>query len=286
MKRIFDSDSDPTMIANQQFNEILKQIQTSGLNFQLQISPFGAVISMKKSLVKDKKGSFIIPSSIISGTSYNDEDYAALTAKNLLLEKKLAVLENKSRESVVDECKAANKVVEAFETEINVLEKNMKNETVKQSNCGYGNNLSERVHEMNMNRANENVHYEMDLNYNVKVSNPFSPLLQLESACDSHQTPNSRTSAPRPFGSPHTPSRTPPSQTAPPKTPPSQTPSCQQGCFESSHPTSYTTANSAQTDEAKSESSEAEKVLFEGKLINKQDAFKKIIEAVKGMHND
>ena len=114
MNRTINSDSalTPTMIAYKQFDHILKQVQNSGLNFQLQVSPFGAIISLKKSLVKDRNGEFIIPSTSISGTHYNSEDFAALLVKNAVLENKLNDLQN-NYESSVDDCEAAHKATKA-----------------------------------------------------------------------------------------------------------------------------------------------------------------------------
>ena len=281
MNRTFDSDSDPTMIANHQFNEIMNQIQNSGLNFQLQISPFGAVISLKKSLVKDKKGSFILPSSIISGTSNNKEDFCVPISKNHVLENKLAALENKYK-SAVDECKAAHKDIEAFKTEINVLkskEVELQNETIKPRDCVHG-KMNHSGTDQETTKAYEIGDYEVDLNYNVRVSNPFSPLLQLESSsevssvCDSHQTPISRNSPP-PFMSPHTPSGNPPSP---------RTPAGQRGCFESSHPPSPTPAKSLQAEEARREPVNPVMV-FEGKPVSTEFALKKIKEAFEEINN-
>ena len=66
----------PTMIASRTFNDIIELVQTSNLNFQLQVSPFSAYISLKKSLVKDKSGAPILPptslSSVSSRTPYQD----------------------------------------------------------------------------------------------------------------------------------------------------------------------------------------------------------------------
>ena len=55
------SDSDLTMLAATSFNGILNLIQNSCLNFQVQLSPYSALISLKKSFVKDKEGSLILP---------------------------------------------------------------------------------------------------------------------------------------------------------------------------------------------------------------------------------
>ena len=56
------TDSDVTMIATKQFNCIVNEIQNSGLNYSLQVSPYSALISLRKTLVKDLSGSYVIPS--------------------------------------------------------------------------------------------------------------------------------------------------------------------------------------------------------------------------------
>ena len=69
--------SDATMAASIAFNKILQQVQSSSLNFHLQLSPFSAVISLKKSLVKDKAGCYLLPSA--SSETYCDSKFMALT---------------------------------------------------------------------------------------------------------------------------------------------------------------------------------------------------------------
>ena len=61
--------SDVTMLAANTFNSILYQVQDSCLNYHLQISPFSAVISIKKSFVRDKSGNTILPTKIVSTCS-------------------------------------------------------------------------------------------------------------------------------------------------------------------------------------------------------------------------
>jgi hypothetical protein len=61
MDKLYSSDKNPTMLASSTFDAIIKQIQTSHLNFHLQISPFSAIISLKKTLIKDKSGTFLLP---------------------------------------------------------------------------------------------------------------------------------------------------------------------------------------------------------------------------------
>ena len=54
------------MIANQNFNDILNRVQNSQLNYHLQLSPFYAVISLKRSLIKDRFGHYTLPRTTIN----------------------------------------------------------------------------------------------------------------------------------------------------------------------------------------------------------------------------
>ena len=49
------------MIAEKTFSNIIQQVLSSNLNFQLQLSPFSAMISLKKPPVKDILGNIIKP---------------------------------------------------------------------------------------------------------------------------------------------------------------------------------------------------------------------------------
>ena len=53
--------SELTMMANQTFNDIVNKVQNSHLNYQLQLSPFSAIISLKKPLIKTRFGQIIMP---------------------------------------------------------------------------------------------------------------------------------------------------------------------------------------------------------------------------------
>ena len=50
-----------TMLASHSFNAVLELVQTSCLNFQIQVSRFSAIISLKKSFIKDKCGNLVLP---------------------------------------------------------------------------------------------------------------------------------------------------------------------------------------------------------------------------------
>ena len=60
-------------MAAQSFRNILRSIENSKLNYQMQLSPFSAVISLKKSYIKDKMGNVLVPSNDMDAT----QDYAA-----------------------------------------------------------------------------------------------------------------------------------------------------------------------------------------------------------------
>ena len=82
--------SESTMIATQTFFDILNHMQNSNLNYQLQLSPFSAMISLKRSLVKDKSGMPILP----SNSSCASDEKKTLLDHKLHLEKELFSLQN------------------------------------------------------------------------------------------------------------------------------------------------------------------------------------------------
>ena len=63
------TDSDVTMMAADAFSKIVCQVQKSGLNYQIKMTPFSAVVSMKKSFVKDKTGKPLLPMDVIQDFS-------------------------------------------------------------------------------------------------------------------------------------------------------------------------------------------------------------------------
>ena len=53
--------TDLTMLANTTFDSVISQIRSSCLNFSMQLTPFSAVISLRKSFMMDKSGSVVLP---------------------------------------------------------------------------------------------------------------------------------------------------------------------------------------------------------------------------------
>ena len=95
------TDSELKMAASTTFDYILEQIKTSNLNFWLQMSPFSATISIKKSLVKDKSGLPLMPP--VSKPVKLESDDTDLAQKVSKLE---AASENlrKNYEDSLDDC--------------------------------------------------------------------------------------------------------------------------------------------------------------------------------------
>ena len=109
MADITDSDRNLnlTMLATKSFDQILEQIQSSCLNFHIQISPFSAVISLKKSLIRDQSGEPRLP---VNPNKSSSDHVEALIAKNKELESKLATLTNEHAKLIDDSIEAHNTI--------------------------------------------------------------------------------------------------------------------------------------------------------------------------------
>ena len=55
------TDSDLTMLANNNFESVLSSVRNSCLNFSIHKSTFSATISLKKTIVKGRTGACVIP---------------------------------------------------------------------------------------------------------------------------------------------------------------------------------------------------------------------------------
>ena len=133
MKDLINSDvnPNPTMIATEKFNNILQQIQSSQLNFHLQISPYSAVISLKISLMRDKSGNVILPSPTTLRHASSDS-VEKLVDTIVKLEKDITGL-TKKYEDAIDDGVNAHQIIEKLEkrqleTQIKVEETKSVNE--------------------------------------------------------------------------------------------------------------------------------------------------------------
>ena len=92
--KVNDSELNSMMMtaATSTFDNIIRLIQSSNLNFQLQLSPFTAAISLKKTPVKDRYGTPLLPQIVHSGA---DVEVSDLVAKNIELENELLKVKEK-----------------------------------------------------------------------------------------------------------------------------------------------------------------------------------------------
>ena len=81
------NDSDIAIMASNLFDN---DIRSSTLNFRLQLTPFGAKISLKKSFIKNRDGHIVIPH---PSPSLKDS-HEALGAKNTILENQIRSLQH------------------------------------------------------------------------------------------------------------------------------------------------------------------------------------------------
>ena len=111
------------VLASKAFDHLLQQVQTSSLNYQIQISPFSAIISLKKSLIKDKAGVPLL--SLISdfASSFDHDRTEKLLTLNAKLEEEVFHLQKKYKESL-KECDIAQQAAQALDKELK-----LKNET-------------------------------------------------------------------------------------------------------------------------------------------------------------
>ena len=111
------SDSYPTMAAAAVFDSIIHQIQASNLNFKLQLSPFAAEISIKKTPVKNRAG---IPFPLKNHVNEVDD----LIAKNSKLEEELVSIKKKYANAVVDDPKNSRDMLKLREEIENLVKEN------------------------------------------------------------------------------------------------------------------------------------------------------------------
>ena len=98
MERKQVSDINKTMMATRIFNDILNNIQSSKLNFCLQLSPYSANISLKKTFLTDRSGNVLLPDYAYTAEPSSDDNIAALVSKNLKLEEENSALRKICRE--------------------------------------------------------------------------------------------------------------------------------------------------------------------------------------------
>ena len=120
-----NSDSDPTIAATMAFEAILSEVQTSNLNFRIEVSPFSAVINLKKSLITNRFG---IP---VKPTLTNSILLQEVKSENIALIQKIINLENivKSMKSDYEDAlmdsESCHKAIASLENELQMSRSNV-----------------------------------------------------------------------------------------------------------------------------------------------------------------
>ena len=158
----------PTMLASENFDAILDQVKASCLNFQIQVSPFSAMISLKKSLIKDKTGQLLLPPN--RRVVVPSDNMTVLNEKNIKLEKDVNVL-TKMHEEVAKDCEKAKEIIKSLKKTL--LESEIKAEEIE----SLKNELNDRDNEIvdlkiaNKNALEVSARLNKDLNdYKLKIS--------------------------------------------------------------------------------------------------------------------
>ena len=108
--------------ATETFDMILDYVKKSNLNFYLQLSPFSANISLKKTFVKDKAGVYLDPPPFFTVPISSD----SLLLQNSDLEKKVNDLEtivedlNLRLKKSLSDCEQAYETIENLENKLKI----------------------------------------------------------------------------------------------------------------------------------------------------------------------
>ena len=141
-----DSEIDSTMAASKAFDKILDCVKTSNLNFCLQLSPFSANISLKKSLIKNKAGFYLNPP-VDTDLSLLKEEKNVLAKKVIDLENIVADLKFRLEESQT-ECEQAHDIIQKLENELNIKQEVKKSKSANEK--ALNNWLEEQTLEINI----------------------------------------------------------------------------------------------------------------------------------------
>ena len=118
------------------FEHLILQVQKSNLNYKLELSPFSAVVYLKKSLIKDRFGNVLLPLPFDIETSLVHR----LQAEKQFLSQKIlhheAVMNSlrSDYENAVNNSEETHAVNKKLETEINHLQSILERVQIKKEN--------------------------------------------------------------------------------------------------------------------------------------------------------
>ena len=101
------------------FENIITQVKNSNLNFQMELSPFSAVIHLKKSILKDKSGNFLLQKTPKPSEKFSNVD--EILRKNEALEQEVAKLQRT--------CEEVNRSLTLVESKLKILDQEIINDS-------------------------------------------------------------------------------------------------------------------------------------------------------------
>ena len=110
--KINNSEIDFSKMATLTFDCIIENVKRSCLNYQIQLSPFSAIISIKKSFLKDQSGAVVPPTSFTG----RNQEFENLHSEKVELEKEVKRLKDVNHRAL-EELAVAHKKIEYFEKE-------------------------------------------------------------------------------------------------------------------------------------------------------------------------
>ena len=108
-----------TNMAGEIFDNIINQVRNSNLNFQMEVSPFSAAIYLKKSIIKDKSGKFLLQKL----STPKVEQYNEVILRNAALEMDIKNLQGSLAEVKASLAATERKLEIADEKLVDVLQK-------------------------------------------------------------------------------------------------------------------------------------------------------------------
>ena len=144
-------------MAAETFQNVLHIVQTSGLNFRMEISAYSATIHLKNSLLKDKNGNpFILPSVNIKNFAVPKPEHSEQARQVLHQENVIQALQS-NLEDAIEDCEQTNRskihletIIETLQTKLSAAEAEIATLKVKASNDTLGNDAKTKLeNEMN-----------------------------------------------------------------------------------------------------------------------------------------
>ena len=114
------SDYNATMAATLKFDAILSTVQSSNLNFHVEISPFSAVIHLKKSLIVNKLGIPQIPPPDIALLLEQQKSYNFVLAQRIVFLENVGSSMKSDYENALMDCTEANKTISKLKEDLEI----------------------------------------------------------------------------------------------------------------------------------------------------------------------